>query len=115
MKDRSIKTAMCQLLLREAPLLRTLSAGVGMHPSFVSRWSSFGGPLGICWWPCKEHSQSVNMAPTTPWRAANGTILITMFGLTSVLLKSVQFRRTGQHGAAEAHIMCCALRAGGQP
>ena len=86
-----------------------------MHPSFVSRWTSSGGHLGPHCRRCEEQLRSANMVSTSPWRAANGTMLISMVGRTSMLLKSVHFDRAGGHGAAEALCKLCASCTGGQP
>ena len=47
------------------------------------------------------------MDSTSPWRAANGTYLISMFGRISVELKTVEICRCGLQGAAEALCFVC--------
>ena len=77
------------------------------HLSILGRWSGSGGRLGPRCRCCQEQFRTPKLVHTTPWRSADGTYLITMFGRTSVELKSMHFERAGGHGAAEALCLAC--------
>ena len=80
-------------------------------PLHLSRWSSSGGHLGPRCRAGKKHENTANIISTSAWRAANGTHGIGIFGRTSEDLKSVQLRRTGRQGAAEALYVVCSRTA----